>query len=86
MDEIDGARSAAIGRIKSRRDLRTNFVAFVVVNAFLIGIWAFTGRGYFWPAWVIGAWGMGLVLHAWTSFNERPISDDEIRREIGRNR
>ena len=33
-----------------------------MVNAFLIGVWALTGHGYFWPAWVLGGWGIGLAL------------------------
>lgn len=84
MQDIDEARSAAISKIKARRDFRTHLVAYVVVNAFLIGVWAVAGQGYFWPVWVIAGWGIGLILHAWTTYNERPISEDEIRREVGR--
>ena len=84
MQDADETRVSAVTRIKARRDLRTNLVAYVVVNVFLIGIWAVTGQGYFWPIWVIGGWGVGVVLHFWTNYNERPISEDEIRREVGR--
>ena len=34
--------------------------AYVVINAFLIGVWAVTGAGYFWPGWVLAGWGVGL--------------------------
>ena len=36
-----------------RRDLAT----FVVVMALLVGIWAVSGAGYFWPIWPLVGWG-----------------------------
>jgi len=57
-------RAGARKRTEARRDLASHFAAFVIVNASLVGIWAITG-GYFWPAWVIGLWGAGLLLQAW---------------------
>ena len=56
------------------------------MNAFLIFIWWFSGAGYFWPAWVIGGWGIGLVMHAWQVFFRREITDADIRAEIDRRR
>lgn len=35
---------------------------FLPVIALLIAIWAMTGAGYFWPAWVIVWWGFALVM------------------------
>ena len=59
------ARDRARRRLQERRDFWSHIVVFVVVNSFLIGVWAVTGAGYFWPIWVIASWGIGLVLHAW---------------------
>jgi len=61
-------------------------VVFVVVNAFLIAAWAATGAGYFWPAWVLAAWGVGLVLHAWETFAHRPVTEDDVEAELRRQR
>jgi eukaryotic-like serine/threonine-protein kinase len=36
---------------------------YLLVNGFLIVVWALTGGGYFWPAWPIAGWGLGLALH-----------------------
>jgi len=36
--------------------------AFLAVNVLLVAIWAFSGAGYFWPAWVIAWWGFALVM------------------------
>ena len=43
-----------------------------------------TGAGYFWPGWVLGGWGIGLLFHAWATFGQKPIHEDEIRREMDR--
>jgi hypothetical protein len=71
-------------RLQTRRDFGSHVVAYVVINAFLVGIWAFTGAGYFWPAWVLGGWGAGLVLHAWDAFLHRPITEADIDAELHR--
>ena len=73
-------------RLQARRDFGANLISYVVVNAFLVGMWAMTGGGYFWPAWVMGAWGVGLVLHAWEVFVRRPITEADIEREMHRTR
>jgi 2TM domain len=77
-------RERARTRVQTRRDFASHVVAYIVINAFLVGIWAFTGAGYFWPAWVLGAWGAGLVLHAWDAFVRRPITEADIDAEIQR--
>jgi hypothetical protein len=78
------ARSAAVKRIKEKRDFRTHVAVYLIVNLFLIGIWWFSGRGYFWPIWVILGWGVGVALNAWQIFFDRPISDEDIEREMRR--
>jgi hypothetical protein len=81
----DGQREAAIKRIKEKRDFTTHLITYVVVNGFLVGIWAVTGQGYFWPIWPIMGWGIGIVLHAWATFvGERPITEAQIERELRR--
>jgi hypothetical protein len=79
-------RERARKRLQSRRDFGSHLVAYVVINAFLVGVWAFTGAGYFWPAWVLGGWGAGLVLHAWDAFVRRPITEADVDAELRRHR
>lgn len=79
-DEREQARK----RVTARRDFTSHVVAYVVVNGFLVGMWALTGGGYFWPAWVIGAWGIGLVLHAWDAFFRRPVTEEDVDAELHR--
>ena len=76
-------RDAAIKRVKDKRDFRTHVVSYVVVNLFLVGVWAISGGGYFWPGWVMAGWGIGLVLHGWQTYRgERPITEEDIQREM----
>ena len=81
-----GERAAAIKRINARRDFFKHITVYAVVNAGLIVIWLVTGAGYFWPGWVLGGWGIGLVLHGWDLYGRRPISEAEIQREMERGR
>jgi hypothetical protein len=39
----------AIARLKQKRDFGAHLLVYLLVNAFLIAIWAFTGAGFFWP-------------------------------------
>jgi 2TM domain len=77
----DTARAQARKRVEKRRNLQGGFVAYVVVNAFLIGIWAVSGRGYFWPGWVLGGWGIGMVLGLW-DYVRGPVTEADIDKEL----
>ena len=81
----DARRNAAIERLKAKRDFRTNVFSYVIINALLVVIWAATGAGYFWPIWVIIGWGIGIIFHAWTVFGQKPITEDDVQREMKRN-
>ena len=78
------ARDLAYKRVKARRDFQAHLFVYLVVNLFLIGVWFVTGAGYFWPAWVLGGWGIGLVMNAWDVYMRRPISEDDVAREMSR--
>src|SRR3954466_13930893 len=47
-----------------RQGFRIHLTMYVLVNLLLIGIWAASGGGYFWPIWPILGWGMGIAGHA----------------------
>jgi protein-S-isoprenylcysteine O-methyltransferase Ste14 len=76
------ARERARLRIERKRKLQGDIAAYFVINAFLIGVWAFTGHGYFWPGWVLGGWGVLLLLDVWNFYYRRPASDEEIEQEL----
>lgn len=71
-------------RVEARRGLSAHAVAYVVVNLFLVAVWALSGGGYFWPAWVLAGWGVGLALNAWEVLWRRPVTQADIEREMRR--
>lgn len=86
-DVITDQRSQAIRSLRRKRGFRAQLVSYLVINAFLWGIWLATGgaaeQGY-WPAWVSAAWGVGLAFSAWHTFGEKPMSDADIDAEVSR--
>ena len=82
---LDAARTLARKRIEKRRGLQGGMVAYVVINAFFVAVWAMTGRGYFWPAWIIAGWGVGMLLGLW-DYLRGPVTDADIDDELRRMR
>jgi class 3 adenylate cyclase len=76
----------AIERIQAKRTFGRHATVFVAVNLLLVAVWALTSRGYFWPIWPVLGWGVGLGINYGNVFYRRPISDDEIRREMEKGR
>jgi hypothetical protein len=81
----DSDRKEARKHIEKRRGPQAGWVAYVVVNAFLIGIWWASGSGYFWPGWILAGWGMGMVL-ATFDYLRKPITEADVDRELRRMR
>lgn len=79
-------RERARRRVERKRKFGGDLVAYLVINAFLIGTWAVTGRGYFWPGWVLAGWGVLLLLDAWGVYFRRPVTEDDIDRELSGHR
>jgi hypothetical protein len=77
-------REAALLRLKKRRDFQGHLVAYLVVNAAVWGVWAVTGAGDLWPAWLTGIWAVGLVMNAWEAYFRAPITETDVQREIER--
>ena len=78
-------RKEAVKSIQRKRGFKQTVLAYVIVNVGLVIVWAATGAGYFWPAWVIGGWGIGLAFQAYDAYGRRrTISEDEISGEMQR--
>ncbi len=50
-------------RVKQRLELWWHLGSYVIVNVFLIIVWALTGAGYPWFIWVMLGWGIGVAFH-----------------------
>jgi 2TM domain len=78
-------RDRAMTQLKKQRDFRNHLLVYVLVNAFLVTIWAVTDvHGFFWPVFVIAGWGIGLVMNAWDVYWRHEITEEEIQREMER--
>ena len=79
------ARDKAVAQLKKRRDFLGHVLVYVLVNAFVVVIWAVTGgHGFFWPVFFIVGWGIGVVMNAWDVFWRPQITEQDIQREIER--
>jgi hypothetical protein len=79
------ARDTAVAQLKKRRNFRGHLLVYVLVNKFVVVIWAVTdGHGFFWPVFPIAGWGIGVVMNAWDVYWRLPITEQDIRREIER--
>ncbi|WP_157387284.1 2TM domain-containing protein [Nocardia terrae] len=77
-----GEKEWARKKVERKHKLRLDVISYVVVNLFLVGVWAATGSGYFWPGWVIAGWGVLLLLDAISVYTHRPVTTAEIEREL----
>lgn len=83
LDPDFALRQKAELQVKFRRNVR----AFVFVNLALIAIWFATTpmpytRAYFWPAWSIFGWGLGLFFSFRKAF--MPGKEEEIEMQVAR--
>ena len=78
-------RDRAIKRLKKRRDFSAHLLVYVLVNAFVVAIWALTNPdGFFWPIFPMAGWGIGVVMNAWDVFLNDEFDEEQIRREMER--
>lgn len=84
--DANDERELARKRVERKRKFVGDCVAYVIINLFLIGIWAASGAGSFWPGWVLAGWGVLLLLDGWNAYYRRPITEAEIDAEVRRTR
>ena len=75
---------AARRRLERKRKFQSDVVAYVMINAFLVAVWAMSGFGYFWPGWVLAGWGVLLLLDGRNAFYRREVTEEDIQRELDR--
>ena len=81
----DPVRDRAIKQLKKRHDFTTHLLVYVLVNSFIVVIWAITNSGgFFWPVFPIVGWGIGLVMNAWDVWHPAEFDEDQIHREMRR--
>lgn len=82
----EGVREQALRRLKKRRDFKAHAFVYVLMNIFFWALWTAIGVGsgswWPWPLFVTLGWGIGLVMNAWDVYVRKPITEQELRREI----
>lgn len=78
----DSARQQAIQRLHQRRGFLNYVIGAIVISLFMVVIWALSGRGYFWPVWVMGGFAIGLIFYGVNLAMNKPLTEDQIQREM----
>lgn len=84
----DDLRARAVARLEQKQSFLRHFAWYLVINAFVWGLWAFTEEqksGFPWPGWVTLGWGIPVALHAFQLFGrmgDGDITEDKIQREM----
>lgn len=89
MAEVDEAelREKAEKRVKQKTRLLQGIGTYVVVNGFMVIIWALSGRGYPWFLWVMAGMGIGLafqIIGYFTGTRGDAAKDRMIEKEMER--
>jgi hypothetical protein len=77
-EEEEQLRDLAIRRIRRRLDFKAHLFAFVVVNGFIVAIWALTGSGFFWPIFPMLGWGIGVAFNAWDVYVRAEPTEEQV--------
>jgi 2TM domain len=85
-DDREVLRGQALRRLKKPRDFTGHVFAYVLVNLVVWGIWLVIGLSshswWPWPVFVTLGWGIGIAFNAWDVYGRRPITEDEVQREM----
>ena len=81
-DREESLRDRAIQHLKKKSEFRAHLLAYVLINSFLVVIWAVTGGGLFWPAFPMAGWGIGLVFNAWDVYRRQIPTEEQVAREM----
>lgn len=81
----DALRERALKHLKKRRDFHAHLLVYVLVNGFLVAIWALaTPNVFFWPVFPIAIWGIGVVMNAWDVYFAEDFDEEAIQHEMDR--
>jgi hypothetical protein len=84
VDQTEDLRKLAISQLRRKRGLQAHVIAYLSVNLLLVAIWYFSGRGYFWPMFLILGWGIGVVFNIWDVYVPERVTEERIQQEIRR--
>ncbi len=68
---LDKVQDDALWKIaKKRSAFKLSVAIYFVINALLVGIWFYTTgmQSYFWPAWPMLGWGVGIIFQYFDAY------------------
>lgn len=68
------------------RDFQAQLFAYIAVNALFVAFWATRGAGFFWPAFPLLGWGVGLSFQHFHVVLRGQIGERDVRRRLRTNR
>lgn len=80
----ESLRERAVRRLRKQRDFRVHLLIYVMVNTFLVVIWAMTGAGFFWPIFPLVGWGIGVVANAYDAYGRDVPTEEQINHEMAK--
>jgi hypothetical protein len=82
----DELRLQARKRLEARANFWRQIGIFAAISIVMIGIWALSGMGYFWPMWPIFALVIATIFMAINAFGPGKgyISEDRVDEEVRR--
>jgi hypothetical protein len=87
--EEEELRAKAEERVSERAHLLQHIATYIIVNGFLVIVWALSGAGYPWFLWVMAGWGIGLAAHIvgyFTGTRGQAMRDKMVEKEMERMR
>ena len=64
------------------RDFQAHLLAYLLGNSVFLAIWALTGEGFFWPAFPLIGWGIGLSFQHFHVALRGQITDNDVRKKL----
>ena len=77
-------RERALRSLKKKHDFHIHLTIYLVVNSFLVAIWAMTTAAFFWPIFPIVGWGLGVLANAWDAYGGDEPTERQVNREMTR--
>ena len=73
---------------RKRAGFKKSFITYLIINAFLIGVWYFTSgaKSYFWPGWVLLGWGIGIAFQYAAAYHGNQLFTTEREYEKLKNK
>jgi hypothetical protein len=68
----------AATQIQRWRDFSAHLAAYLVIDLVFIAIWTMSGRGFFWPAFPLVGWAIGLSFQHFNQAVRGQIRHDHV--------